>query len=535
MRHPFNFSDLPAALQRPLLLGFTGRPHLHTIASIALAHSKGADDLYATIAADALLAAWGENPFDGNCVSALAGTLDRLPELSSQLMPVIKEMLAHWKPGATPEAQEAMLKGPEAQRAFLQEALAREPENYFWLHTLYEYGRINGDWRVIAESMSTAQQPESLAPLFSFALANCAFGIGDYVGAASFYELCDLPLPLAKEREAAAWLRHGGAERTEELLRECCEARPWNVGLWHRLHEVTRAEVEKELPAGKIMVLGYSWNKADDLAETLDSLANSSLSDDVHVRILDNGSSDGTPDVIRKFVARYGADKAECVTMPVNVGAPAARNWLMHLPEVVASDYVAFLDDDISLPADWLLKLGQAVARYPDAGVWGCKVVNYDGPMRVQCGEHNLTANAHERQEVLMSTTMLQDGDFGQAEYIRPCASVTGCVHLFKTETLLANGDFDLRFSPTQYDDLERDLRMVLGGGYAVYTGHLAIPHKRKSGAMADIGKPESANGAGNLHKLVAKYSAKEFEQMAQSMDAVLLADLMKKMELIRQ
>ena len=134
-----------------------------------------------------------------------------------------------------------------------------------------------------------------------------------------------------------------------------------------------------------------------------------------------------------------------------------------------------------------------------------------------------------------MSTTMLQYGDFGQAEYISPCASVTGCVHLFKTETLLANGDFDLRFSPTQYDDLERDLRMVLGGGYAVYTGHLAIPHKRKSGAMADIGKPESANGAGNLHKLVAKYSAKEFEQMAQSMDAVLLADLMKKMELIRQ
>lgn len=534
MDQSFNFAALPGDVLRSLLLGFSGRPHLHFVASVALAHSRKAGDMFSRIAADALLAAWGENPFDGNCVSALAGTLEKLPAQSSSLFPVIRAVQDHWVPSITPEAQTAMLGAPEVQARFLFRQFERDPDNLFWLHSIYEYGRIHGDWKVIGEAVDTVDRGGDLAPLRQIAMGHCAFGMGAMRESLGHYERAALPMPVVGERLAAVYVREGQTERAATALMDAVRQRPWNVGLWLRLYELIVEQPGDVVPDGRTMVLGYSWNKANDLAETLDSLARSSLGRDVHVRILDNGSTDETPEVIRRFVDRYGSDKAERVTMPVNVGAPAARNWLMHLPEVRESRHAAFIDDDIVLPEDWLHKLGGAEARYPDAGVWGCKVVNHDGPMRVQCGEHNLTPTPEGRAEALMSTIMLQDGDFGQADYVRPCASVTGCVHLFRTSRLLENGDFDLRFSPTQYDDLERDLRMVLGGGYAVYTGHLAIPHKRKSGAMADAGKSESANAAGNMHKLMTKYSANEFEEMANRMDTILLADLFRKMEAIR-
>ena len=51
----------------------------------------------------------------------------------------------------------------------------------------------------------------------------------------------------------------------------------------------------------------------------------------------------------------------------------------------------------------------------------------------------------------------LHTPDWGAYGLTRPCATVTGCCHLFPTDVLAATGGFDLRFSPTQYDDLDHD------------------------------------------------------------------------------
>lgn len=528
-----DFSTLPSDLSRHLLLGFSGRLHLHSIASIALKHSREPGDIFSHIALDALLTAWGENPLDGNCVAALAGAMDQLPPLSATLLPAIQSVLADWKPEVTPEAQAALAEGYGQQLSFLSSKIRSSPRNLFWWHHLYELCRMEGKWKPLVRLLEQTTAPCGMEVLFSYAMGNGLFAGGDVDTAAGLYrQVFDaLGLPVIAERQAVAWMRAGKLGRGGNLLTECSRERPWHIGLILRRYELAAGGSVQVRPLpGRVMVLGYSWNKADDLGATLDSLARSDLGG-AQVRILDNGSTDETQDVIRRFADSLGEGVVEAVSLPVNVGAPAARNWLMELPEVQASDYLAYIDDDISLPADWLGRLGAAVDRYPDAGVWGCKVVNYAGASRVQCGEHNLTPSSEERQKTLMSTIMLQDGDFGQADHMRPCSSVTGCVHLFQTERLLANGGFDLRFSPTQYDDLERDLRMVLGGGYGVYTGFLSIEHKRSSGAVSDVGKPEAAGAEANLHKLTTKYTPEEFETMARTMDSVLLADLKAKQD----
>ena len=532
MTRPFDFPSLPGDLLRPLLMGFSGRPHLHALAGKALARSAGPGDAFAAVAGDALLAAWGENPLDGNCAAALAGSLNRIAPVPALLLPTLKAVMAHWRPEATDEARRALSGDVTEQRTFLLERTARQPDNLFWWHHLYEFCRMNGDWKPLASLAGSAAPIAPLTPLFRYAAANALLGSGDARGALGLLERCAkaLPLPILAERTATALHRLGESARAQDALREASVLRPWHAGLILRRFDLLK-ENDRALSSleGRTAVLAYSWNKADDLAATLDSLLGSDL-DDVIVRVLDNGSDDGTPEVIRRFADRFGTERAEGVRLPVNVGAPAARNWLMHLPEVREARWTAYIDDDIQLPSDWLHRLGAAAARYPDAGVWGCKVVDARGPARVQCGEHNLTPDPGERENSPMSTIMLQDGDFGQADYIRPCASVTGCVHLFRTSRLLENGSFDLRFSPTQYDDLERDLRMVLGGGYAVYTGFLAVPHKRSSGSLGDAGRPESAGASANLRKLWAKYAPEEFEAMARAVDGVLLADLLAKL-----
>ncbi len=532
MQEDHDFSTLPKGLCRRLLLGFSGKFHLHAIAAEALARSVRPDDVFAEIANHAFLTAWGENPFDGNCTAAYAGSMDKLPPMDASLLPAIKTIMNGWKPEITPEAQQAMAGRPEKQLAFLQARLDVAPDNFFWLHHLYEYCRINGQWESLVPYL---KDTPPLGALYEYVRANCLLAAGDNAAASDAYARCRLALPTVAARRATALIRRGMAEQGEAALRRCVARQPWNVNLWMRLYDIVTGGVQKCLPLkGKTMVLGYSWNKGNDLAQTLDSLARSDI-EHVHVRILNNGSGDATSEVIRQFIDTFGSDKVAGITMPVNIGAPAARNWLKSLPEVQNSEYTVYIDDDISLPKDWLHRLGAAVAEYPHAGVWGCKVVDYDGPSRVQCGEHNLAPTPEERQQMLMSTIMLQDGDFGQADYIRPCASVTGCVHLFRTKHLLETGDFDLRFSPTQYDDLERDLRMVLAGQYAVYTGHAAIPHKRTSGAMSDVGQPESAGATANMHKLMAKYTPQEFETMAACMDTVLLEDWQRKQAVIKQ
>lgn len=533
MNDSFEFAAIPDDLRRYLLLGFSGRPHLHGAVDVALRYSRSPDDIYGRMAADMLLAAWGENPLDGNCVAALAGRLEKLPQVDKKILPAIKSVLAHWQPEVTPEAQAVMQGSGSQQVSFLRDQLRHQPGNLFWWHHLYEYARIHGDWRSFRQEIAEVQAPEGLASVFSCALGHALMGEGDTKAAALLYGdlLSLLPLPIIDERLAMAWLALGDIDKGLQLLQQCAASRPWNISLQLRLYELAvDGGNALATPASRTMVLAYSWNKADDLAATLDSLVRSDVGG-AQVRVLDNGSTDRTPEVIRQFIDKYGSDKASVVTMPVNVGAPAARNWLMHLPEVRESDHVAFIDDDIALPADWLKRLGALALRYPDAGVWGCKVVDYDGPSRMQCGEHNLHPVSARRRETLMSTLMLQDGDFGQMNYMRPCASVTGCVHLFRTSRLLENGGFDLRFSPTQYDDLDRDLRMVLNGRYAAYTGFLAIPHKRRSGSLGETGRPEAGDATANMHKLLAKYSDAEFETMARVMDAVLLEDVQKKIK----
>ncbi|MEG2172919.1 MAG: glycosyltransferase family A protein, partial [Desulfovibrionaceae bacterium] len=277
-----------------------------------------------------------------------------------------------------------------------------------------------------------------------------------------------------------------------------------------------------------------------------------------------NGSTDETATCLQSWKARWGS-RLSIVTLPVNVGAAAARNWLAALPEVRALPFAAYVDDDVSLPPDWLRHLRRAVQVQPHASAWGCRIQDANTEQqqpRIQSGPLHLTlgfaptgntpplpGQTHgpeaENAEVAFSplrahaepfsvTTMPPAcPDRGQWNYIRACASVTGCCHMFRTESLQTN-HFSLSLSPSQYDDLEHDLRALRQGHLACYTGFCAGLHARKSGQAAEGMSPSAFGSAlGNKYKMHGLFSPEDITAMAHTEYADLEEDLLQKLSFI--
>ncbi|MCL2123943.1 MAG: glycosyltransferase, partial [Desulfovibrionaceae bacterium] len=271
----------------------------------------------------------------------------------------------------------------------------------------------------------------------------------------------------------------------------------------------------------------------------LEALAASELGDALVV-VLDNGSSDDTPAMLRLWKERLG-DRMLLVSLPCNIGAPPARNWLLSLPETRACSWVAFLDDDAIVPPDWLRYFGRVMHAFPSGAVYGCRVADHKNPMSMQSVDLHLEAGgpsggpgslepAHERR-FSISDLHYQVQDFGQFRYMRPCVTVTGCCHLFRRAALDAAGHFDLRFAPTQYDDVEHDFRHALRGELPVYQGHLRVAHMHSSGQAAWADPAKLLATWANLFKLQIKYTQAEYDKIREAGHEALLTDMLKRVE----
>jgi hypothetical protein len=102
--------------------------------------------------------------------------------------------------------------------------------------------------------------------------------------------------------------------------------------------------------------------------------------------------------------------------------------------------------------------------------------------------------------------------DLGQYDVVRPCLSVMGCCHLFHRRRMERLGvpDFDVRFSPSQVDDLERDIQIWKHGGMVLYDGRVRIMHLQDAGSAAPKSEAAWAHVWGNHQKMEAKFRGQE-------------------------
>lgn len=532
-------------ISRRLAAGSAGAGHLAGVARLcfeAAGNDPDGRDLLA-LGFDAALAAWEEDLLS----PLLPGYLLALDETLKTLSPQTRTLLENLAPRLAPPPSQAYLDrlkaagDPEKLEGHLNARLDEDPAALFFLREYFALARTTGDLAGYRRRLDRPW-PGNIAPVQALLAAEADLALDRPEAALAGFEAAGEAAGRAFRRQSRArsLLASGKRDGAMQALAASLAERPWQTNNLLVLHDLAFGLDAAKTPLpGPVAALFYVYDKAASLDDALAALFAAEPGPG-RVIVLDNGSRDDTPRVIAAWGARFGQERFESIRLPVNVGAPAARNWLVsRLAELGLErfPFALFLDDDAFVPADVLPRFGAAVAAYPEAGVWGCKTVNANAPKIVQHADIQLLPpEAAAELDLVPGTASFrlhrpQDAafDLGQCGYIRPCASVTGCCHLFRTGTLTRLPGFDLQFSPSQCDDLDHDLTLCERGLFAVCQGHLAVRHAKASG----LGQGLSASAIGNIHKLYRKRPAPAMETLRLALAEILLSDLARKRALL--
>ena len=224
-------------------------------------------------------------------------------------------------------------------------------------------------------------------------------------------------------------------------------------------------------PAVNVSILILAHNKADYTRRCLDSLFLSTLRP-FHVVLIDNGSTDHTPQVFDSFESRAADDRIEVsrIELSQNIGAIAGRNRGM---EALRGEYWVFLDNDVVVRSRaWLEQLRYALATQPEVGVVAPKLVYAGPPHDIQCAGCDVTTGG--KVVFRGRGSPRQTPEFNQA---KDCQTLISAAWMLRAEAARKAGPLDERFSPVQFEDIDYCYRLRELGYLCRYEPGIELYH----------------------------------------------------------
>ena len=201
----------------------------------------------------------------------------------------------------------------------------------------------------------------------------------------------------------------------------------------------------------KVSVVVCAHNAADTMDECLVSLERLRYPD-VEVIVVDDGSRDGTREIIRSHPTAFLVEISHS-------GLSAARNVGLGR---ASGDIVAYTDADVRVDPDWLTYLVQPFMSSDVVGVGGPNVVPADDPWMAQCVA---------RSPGSPNCVLLDD---------RIAEHVPGCNMAFRRDALLAVGGFMPIFVRAG-DDVDLCWRLQRQGGTLAYAPAALVWHRHRA------------------------------------------------------
>lgn len=558
----YPWQRLPESVRGALLQASSGRVHLLNTAAEALESAQGKAHKAAQGSAEnaspvretllglssgLMQAAFEEHPFERMAAQRLRDLDRAMPFLDGRVRILVNRAIASIQPPENMDRSRlerfAREGDPDALCGYVRDECLDNSGNLFWVgYALYlalREGRYEWLDDLLFQLSGAMTEPLHLALRGESALLQ-----DDFASAAALFHkaFSAVPCDLWLERHAEALLRAGALDQAVAQWDDILVRRPWHVSLWQRRHGYRQGlHVPGNLPHGPGAILLFTWNGGHKIRLTLEALAASHLPEfdgSAQILVLDNGSDDGqTPGILAHWAERLG-QRMRVITLPCNIGAPAARNWLLTQPEVRNSTWFAYLDDDLLVPRDWLGHFGTAMRGAPDHPVYGCQILRHHSPRLIQCVDMHMLPPGISRgpawlgeNPVHLQASYHGEGlpDYGQFAYTRPCLHVSGCCHLFRREAMDTAGGFDLRFAPTQVDDFEHDIRLASGDKMPCYHGHLRVHHMQATGFSTPQSLPKAMNAHANHLKLQSLYPKEQAEALRGRCTQTLLQDTIRK------
>jgi len=227
----------------------------------------------------------------------------------------------------------------------------------------------------------------------------------------------------------------------------------------------------------RVDVVLLTWNQREDTLECLRSLARMSYRS-YRVLIVDNGSSDGTAEAIRREFPRIEVLRSE-----MNLGFSGGFNaGLRHALEDGA-EYLLVLNNDTVVAPNLLDEL-MAHSAASDVGMLAPKIYYSNDPGRIWSVGGRRSWWNYE-----MIDTGNGQHDRGQWEQVLERDYLVGCAILLKRELLEQVGLFDERFSPIYYEDVDLCLRARSAGFRLLLVPSAKLWHKVASSG-GGVGSP---------------------------------------------
>ena len=130
--------------------------------------------------------------------------------------------------------------------------------------------------------------------------------------------------------------------------------------------------MHSRIPLTYIILL--TWNRWEDTEDCLQSLL-PVVSDHIRVLVVDNGSTDGTPENIRRRFPQF-----EVQENGSNLGFPAGNNVGIRHALAAGVDYVILLNNDTVVDGEFAGELVAAAQRNPSAGMINSLIFFHDRP-----------------------------------------------------------------------------------------------------------------------------------------------------------
>ena len=218
----------------------------------------------------------------------------------------------------------------------------------------------------------------------------------------------------------------------------------------------------------RVCAIVPSWNGRSLLPFCLDSLL---VQDepDIHAVVVDNGSSDGTPEWIATQYPR-----CDVVALSRNTGFAAAINSGLAMTD---SPFVLVLNNDAALAPDYVRQLADFLERNPQAAACQGRVLCHDDPTQVD----SLGIRFDAALMAFQSGNGCRDDRAENPP--REIPGVTACAALYRRQALIEvadPGDPPAVFDPAffaYYEDVDLALRLRQAGWTAHLVASVACEH----------------------------------------------------------
>ncbi len=209
-------------------------------------------------------------------------------------------------------------------------------------------------------------------------------------------------------------------------------------------------------------VIVLSWNGAEFLPDCLNHLFRQDYPD-FEVIVVDNGSTDGSPDLVS---SQFPA--ARLIRNERNLGVAAGSNIGL---AAASGDVLVLLNQDTRVRPDWLTHLVRGVTSDPGIGIGGCKALFADGQTIQHAG------GIIRRPLAIADHWGHRQPDDGRWDQQAEVDFVTGAAIAFRRNVLEAIGLLDEGFYPAYYEDADLCTRARQAGYRITYFPRATLIH----------------------------------------------------------